>query len=448
MSVQLQSIFMKCKKSYLIILLVHYFATAFAQEILSLDKVIATTLEHNYGILLAKNDSIAGAIDIDFSDGAFLPQINATLGNTWNNNNQKQEFIDGTTRGPNNVRSTNFGASLNLNWTLFDGKRMFITRDKIHEIGKLGELRIKAEVVNTIAEVTINYYNIVRQQQQLKAIREQMAINEERVKVADRKLSTGLGSKPELLQAKVDLNAQKASQLQQQTLIRQLKEQLNLLAGRQLPAEFEVGEEIPFQSDLRLETIENNFTSTNPDLLLAQRNIGISQLTLQEFKADRYPTLTFNSAYNYNLNNNRTVVNPFQPLNSRNNGFNFGLTANIPILNNYVVRRNMAQAELDIEFWRLTYDDQLTAISTDIKNAFQDYAYQKQALQLEEENIELAKENVTIALERFRQGVSTYLELREAQRSLEEAYNRLIAARYNAKVAETELMRLKGDLVR
>jgi outer membrane protein TolC len=55
---------------------------------------------------------------------------------------------------------------------------------------------------------------------------------------------------------------------------------------------------------------------------------------------------------------------------------------------------------------------------------------------------------VTIALERFRQGVSTNLELREAQRSLEEGYNRLIAARYNTKLAETELLRLKGDLVK
>jgi outer membrane protein TolC len=53
-----------------------------------------------------------------------------------------------------------------------------------------------------------------------------------------------------------------------------------------------------------------------------------------------------------------------------------------------------------------------------------------------------------IALERFRQGVSTYLELREAQKSLEDAYDRLIAARYNTKVSETELLRLKGAIVR
>jgi outer membrane protein TolC len=67
---------------------------------------------------------------------------------------------------------------------------------------------------------------------------------------------------------------------------------------------------------------------------------------------------------------------------------------------------------------------------------------------LEEENILLAKENVTIALERNRLGLTTILELRETQKSLEDAYNRLIQARYAAKQAETELLRLKGDLAK
>lgn len=87
-------------------------------------------------------------------------------------------------------------------------------------------------------------------------------------------------------------------------------------------------------------------------------------------------------------------------------------------------------------------------INLNVVNAFKEYEFQKQALDLEESNILLAKENVSIILETYRLGQATYLQLREAQQSLEDAYDRLIAARYNTKVAETELMRLKGDLVR
>jgi outer membrane protein len=67
---------------------------------------------------------------------------------------------------------------------------------------------------------------------------------------------------------------------------------------------------------------------------------------------------------------------------------------------------------------------------------------------IEETNIGYAKENVFIAYERYKQGVTTFIELREAQKSLADAYDRLIAARYNTKVAETELRRLKGDIIR
>ena len=420
----------------------------YSQNLLTPEAAIAVALENNYNILLVKNDSMAAALDASYTYGAFLPRLNATLGTVWNNNDQHQEFSDGTIRERDGVKSNNLSGSLNLNWTLFDGMKMFATKEKIEEIARLGELNIKNEVVNTVADVVTIYYNIVRQKQQLKAIEEQMGISEERVKVADRKLSTGLGSKPELLQAKVDLNAQKALQLQQLTRTAQLKEQLNQLTGMRLPEEFDVVEEIPFDQNLQLEEIQNNIASTNPSLLLAQRNIGIAQLTLRERKAERFPSLSFNSAYNYNRLDNQTVVNPFQPLISRSNGLNFGLTANIPILNNRLVERNIEQANLNIDYLQLAYADRRTQIDAGLRNAFRDYEYQKQARQLELENIELAKENVAIALEGFRQGVSTYLELREAQKSLEDAYNRLIAARYNAKVAEIELMRLKGELVR
>lgn len=142
------------------------------------------------------------------------------------------------------------------------------------------------------------------------------------------------------------------------------------------------------------------------------------------------------------------MVNPFTPLFSRNNGFNYGLGLSIPIFNGYNVKRQVQQAQLDIDYLKLSYQNQKTQIDVGIINAFKDYEMQQQALALEEENILLAKENVMIALERFRLGVSTYLELRETQKSLEDAYNRLLAARYNTKLAETELLRLKGDLVK
>jgi outer membrane protein TolC len=192
----------------------------------------------------------------------------------------------------------------------------------------------------------------------------------------------------------------------------------------------------------------NNIHTTNPTLLIAQKNIILSNLSLKERLAERWPTLSFNSAYNFTQQDNKAVVNPFTPLYSQNKGFNYGLSATIPILNGFNTRRLIRQAKLDVQYQELFFNNQRTLIDVNVSNAFKDYEYQKRALLLEEENILLARENTMIALERFRQGVSTYLELRETQISLADAYNRLITARYDTKLAETQLLQLKGDLVR
>ena len=419
-----------------------------SQDVLPLENVIAAALRNNYDILLVRNDSTAVALDYAYANAAFLPRLSGNASKVWNNNDQKQNFSDGTKRERNNVKSSNIAASVNLNWTLFDGLRMFATKERLSELVNLGELTVRNQVVNTVASVINNYYNIVQQKQQLKAIEEQMSINEERVKLAERKISVGLGSRPELLQARVDLNAQRATRLRQQTLISQLVEQLNQLIGQPLTYVFDVSDSIPLNLNLQYGDLVNNIHTTNPTLLIAQKNIILSNLSLKERLAERWPIVSFNSAYNFTQTDNKAVVNPFTPLYSQNKGLNFGFSATIPLLNGFNTRRLIRQAQLDVQYQELFYNNQRTLVDVNVSNAFKDYEYQKRALLLEEENIQLARENTMIALERFRQGVSTYLELREAQKSLEDAYNRLIAARYNTKLAETQLLQLKGELVR
>lgn len=435
------------KKNILLVFLLPSFV-AVAQNPLTLEEAIATALKNNYDIQLSRNDSMVAALDYSFRNAVFYPRLNGTLGTTWNNNDQKQTLADGTKREQNNIKSHNLNAALNLNWTLFDGLKMFATRDKAAEFIKLGELGIKNQVINTVATVINTYYNIVRQKQQLKAIEEQMSISQTRVNLAERRLDIGVGTKPDVLQSKVDLNAQKAAQLEQQTLISQLREQLNQVMNVKEQANYEVADSIPLNTQLALGDIQNGIEATNPTLLISKKNLDIAGITLKERKAEKLPTVAFNSVYNFTRTNNQTVINPFSPLFNQSKGLNYGVTASIPILNNLTNKRQIQQAKLDIQYQQIIFNNQQSQLNLAVINAFKEYEQQKKALKLEEENILLAKENVYIALEVYRLGASTIIQLREAQKSLEDAYNRLIAARYNTKLSETELLRLKGDLVK
>ena len=419
----------------------------FAQKILTFEEAIATVLKNNYDIELLRNDSASYALDKSYAKAAFMPRINSTTGLVFNNNDQLQKFTDGTKRQRNGIRSNNLAGSVQLNWTIFNGLKMVTTRVKLNEFVKLGDLAIKNQMITSVASLLVNYYSIVHQKQQLKAVEEQMSINEERVKLSEKKLSVGLGAKPELLQAKVDLNAQRAARLKQQTLIAQLKEQLNLIMNIPSTVGYEVYDSIVINNRILLQDLISGLENTSPSLLITKKNIDISQLILKERKADLYPIVALNSNYNYSKTDNQAVVNPFTPLYSRNNGFNYGLGITIPILNGLNAKRLIQQSQLDIAFLKLSYQSQQATLNTAITKAFKEYTMQQQALLLEEDNILLAKENVFISLERYRLGVSTYLELRETQKSLADAYTRLLAARYNTKLAEIELMRLNGNLM-
>jgi outer membrane protein len=417
-----------------------------AQKLMTIEEILGIAVKNNYDILLVKNEAEAAAVDYKYANAAFLPELGGSASKVWNKNTQRSDFQDGRKRR-GDVNANALNAAVNLDWTLFDGLKMFATRDRIEQLKVFGDLNVRRQVVNSVADLTNKYFDIVRQKQQLRAIDTLISINEERVKLADKKLSVGLGGKPELLQARVDLNAQKSERLQQEKLIAQLREQLNQLAGLPITTDYDVTDSIPINLDIKYDSIASGIENDNPGLLASKKTINIAQLALKERRAELFPTIQFNTAYNFGRVNNVTVVNPeLQPIFNLNKGFNYGFSAVVPIFNRFNSRRLIKQADLDVEYNKIVYDTQLSRVQLNINNVYKDYQYAIKSLKLEEENISLAKENVFIALERFRQGVSTYLELREAQISLEEAYNRLIAARYNTKVAETELLRLKGAL--
>ena len=121
---------------------------AVAQKLLTVDEAIATTLQNNYDIQLLRDDSASYALDKSYARAAFLPRVNGSTGFVFNNNDQLQKFSDGTKRERKGIRSNNLSGAVQLNWTLFDGYKMFATRDKLGEFVKLGELNIKNQIVN------------------------------------------------------------------------------------------------------------------------------------------------------------------------------------------------------------------------------------------------------------------------------------------------------------
>jgi len=421
---------------------------ATAQQNVDVQDVVVMALEKGYDVQLFRNTASVANVNAHYSKGLFLPDLTLNASRIWQKQDSKQVLADNSERNVNNIKQNSFNPQLQMTWTLFDGLRMFALYNGYQEAKGVNEVLLKNQMANTMSTVIGSYYNVVAQKQQLRAINEQIAVSEERIKLAERKLQVGAGVKTELLQAKLDQNAFKTSALQQEAQIAQTKANLKTLSGNQLPDEFEVSDTIPLNLSLTMEEILEGIESTNPQLIAARGNIEVSKYNLKAQKGLRFPTINFISGYNINRNESNQATNQFSTISSQSKGYSYGFNGSWIILNNFAITNTIQLAKIDLQRQEIIYEQQKAIAYNGVRIAYANYDNARKTLVIEEENIQLARENVSILLETFKRGATTFIELRTAQQSMVDAYNRLTTARYNAKVSETELLRLKGALLR
>ncbi len=427
--------------SSLLIALIFLSVSANAQSQLTIDAAIALALQNNYDIIIARNDSAIAHKNNTIGNAGMLPNLNVNGGANYGLNNINQRFTNGTEIIRNSVNSTNINVSADLNWTLFDGLRMFFAKKRLSLQETFAVLQLKNSVQNTIALIIVAYYDIVRLQQTVSAYKEAIALSNERLKIATTKFELGVSGKTDALQARIDVNARKAELLKQQVLLDNAKQNLNVLLSRNEGISFEVTNEVVFNENITAQSLQQ--TNSNYTIQAAMASVKIAQQQKRETQALRSPVIVGNAAYSYAYSQSDAGFVLF----SQNNGLGLGVTISMPIFNGFNINRQVKVAGIQLQTSNTRYMQAKLQVAAAVKSSARAFETAKLALVLEEENIGYAKENVTIATERFKLSQSTSIEFREAQKSYEDALLRLVNARYELKQAETELLRLNNKLI-
>ena len=437
---------MKLNRLYkLLIFLLFITVTAGAQgQKMTIENAIEMALKNNYDIVISKNLAIQNSNNNTLGNAGMLPRIDLNASGILANNATKQEFSNGLVVDKNGVQSKNITTGAYLIWTVFDGMKMFATHEKLQELERMGELNAKIEIENTIVKVITSYYSIAMQKQLIIGLKENMIVSEERLKIAQKKFDIGAISKADVLQAKVDLNALKSNLMRQNTLLYDSKANLNQLLIQPVEQDIDVIDSIPLMDPYKYDDLKNAIMTNNSDLLFAQKNIEISRYMIKEGKSMAYPKLNLNANYIFSRSQNQAG---FSLLN-QNLGLNLGFTASWTIFNGFNTSNNVKNLQLNLENSTYEFENLKTITQLNLMKAFKKNQDDIAILKLEEENQLLAKENLEIALERFRLGASTSIELKIAQESYEGSIKRLSDSRFNAKISETQLLKLSGGIVK
>ena len=207
-----------CKRILVLLLLFPLFSIAQINGKLSYEQAVELALKNNFDLQLAKISAEEAQIQNNYGAAGFLPKLDVNAAASKSSNNTLQEFSSGLSVDKKGVSSNNITAGAYLTWTIFDGMKMFATKQRLNLLEQQGELSFKIQLENTLEQVSNNYYLIVKQEQLIKGINALLAVSEERIKIAQKKAELGSGSDVELLQAKLDRNAQKSNLIAQQNL--------------------------------------------------------------------------------------------------------------------------------------------------------------------------------------------------------------------------------------
>mgnify|MGYP003532562814 FL=1 len=425
------------------ILILFSVATANAQEVLTLQSAVKIALENNYEIKIATNNLTIEKTKVAIGNAGMLPTVTANIVDNNGIQNSSQTRQDGTKTELDNAKNNSLTYGVGLDWTIFDGMRMFAKLDQLKELQNLGEAQLKLTIITRISEVTAAYYDLVQQQQQLAALDTTIVISKQRLTLAQNRFIIGKASKLEVLNAQVDLNTDQVTLLRQKELYTNSKILLNQLLARDLTTDFKVIDQLEVDASLLLPELRALAEKQNPQLEAQIINKRIAELFLKQIKAARYPTVKVNTAYNFS--ESQSSLGFVSQSHSR--GLNYGFSASLNIFDGYSQNRNEKIAKIQIENSKITIEQQNMALNSQLATSYQTYLTNLELIALEENNKAIAKQNLNITLDKFRIGTITTLEFRTAQLNYVNATVRYSNAQFQGKLSEIALRELAGNLI-
>ncbi len=432
------------KKGVLIILLTVAFGPVlFAQKLITVDNAIAIALKNSYDILISRNDADIAKMNNTPGNAGMLPTVAINGSDNYAIENSYTKPSSGADIKSSNAGTNSFNTDVALNWTLFDGGKMFVTKNKLSEIEALGEIQFRNQLLQTVYNVVVAYFNVVKQQQQLVSFNKVISYNQERVTILQTSFNSGSSAKNDLLQAKIDLNVSRENAIAQQSIITSSKLNLNQVLSLSIDSTaYDVIDSIPLNYKPDKTDLLSKIYTNNTNILSMQKEIDIAKLSVDEFKANRLPKINFTTGYNFQYNtytSGNTLINKIY-------GPQIGGSISIPIYQGGNTSRLIATSKIQLKSAEYDLENTKIQVNTQLQNALTDFENQQNLLSIEQENTELVKENLEISMQRLRFGQTTALEVRQAQQSYEDSFTRLINFKYNLKVAETKLKQLIAGL--
>jgi len=431
-------------KIYISILIAAFSIQLNAQKILTKKEALAIALENNYGIKLANNNIDVAKNNSSIYNSKMLPTVSGLAGANYDNSNQEIVRQDGTLTNIDGAETKTYNASVNLNYTLFDGLGRKYNYKQLKETYNLTELQARETIENTYLQLFTVYFQIGRLSENTQNLKETLEISKQRLQRALYQYEYGQSTKLELLNAEVDVNNDSINFLNTKQQFLNTKRDLNIVLGVNQEPDYEVETEVSFIPLLSFEELLLKATENNVILKQNEKNIMISEYGIKASKGGYLPTVGLTSSYGWNKSENPATSFLASSL---SNGLRAGINLSWNIFDGGSTKTKVSNAKIALENQEILQQQQKETLENTLKNTWEEYYNKLYILSAQEQNVITSQNNFDRTQERYKLGQVTSIEFRQAQINLLNTQTALNNAKYDAKLVELELLQLSGQLL-
>ncbi|MEG9327055.1 Outer membrane protein TolC [Salinimicrobium catena] len=417
------------------------------ETVLSKEEAVKAALDYNYGIKISSNRVEIAENNQSIWNSGYLPSLTGLAGASYDINDRNTEIQGEETIDQNNVENELYRGSLNVDYLLFDGLGRYYNFKSLKEEYHLSRLEARETVENTILQLMSVYFEIARLYENIDVLAESMQISRDRVVRAKYQYEYGQVNNLAVLNARVDVNNDSINLLQARQQLNNTKRDLNVLLDREMEnLSYMVDTTVTFLPMLQIENLIAQASENNVRILQSESSITISEYDIKVSKSGYLPSVGLTGSYGWNQN----IGGPtafFPGSTTSTTGLSAGVNLTWNIFDGGRTRIQTQNSKINNETQRLLKEQVELEVRRDIANALGTYENKLYIFHVQEENVITNLDNFNRTQEQYKLGQVSSIEFRQAQINLLNARTSLNLAKYDAKLAELEVLRLTGQLL-
>ena len=412
---------------------------------LKLEEVLALTLKEEYGIRIARLQDSVVNVQNSWAAAEAYPTVSLSIADnhslSWLHTVPPPQTVPDEA-----VEQLLFTPALTVGWNLTHLAVSGINKHRLELLERQTKGNSQVLIENTIVQAITLFYTILLNQELLLVTENLEKLSLDRYQQQQDKRKLGVVNSYEVLQSKETWLANRSKRLRQQIVVKNALRDLGLLMGvaPQLP--------ITIEGEITIPDWNRSFTELEREMLNGNRSLQtavlgqqLSQITLEAYKAARYPDVRLQATLSQPLLSNQLFG--YGSLTSNRTVFSAGLNITFDIYRGGSKRRAIQVAHLQQQIQDVNTDKLKHSLQIQLRKLYDNYILERELYELALQRMETAETNLGLMQDRYRAGSVNSLDMRNVQIFYEQAATEKLQAAHNMIVTYVSIQRLAGTLL-